>query len=773
MRKEITTAIFIILAGVSLLVGAISFGHAEKSADNIYFYLVGLFTWIAASLTLMEKPESSVVRLSYLMSLGFMNICFIGVDFTMDVSEWRSLFVPFCQFFSVAILPCLLAHSFCVFPLRKKFVTRKLLGVMYIPGIVLFILMGCLYLRAQQYKRAFFLVQIKPIGLINAYVLLAYSIFAHCCLFHTAIRAPSAYQRKQAKWLFIGLSAGLLPLTIFVTVPVMFTGMSSPYGNIAAFTLIMIPICYCVAIIRYRLMDLELIINRGLVYGIVSGLVIILYLLTSSVLGLAFASAGGKPHYAVSGVALLISAMLFAPAKSIVETIVDRAFYRQRRTYRETVLLLSEALSSILDLDKLLETILSKIMTTMQLENGAIFLWDEQKKTLEICEPKGLHPSEDLRTLQFSYGDGLLEQLTKDAKPIELSDKLLLQDYLARSDGLKAAIKYFPNSAWVPFVAQKRLIGLLVLGKKLSGDRYSNDDLSLFSTLAYQGAIAIENAVHYAQLQERTETMEKAYDKLRKTYQEYGGTLPQVDDGNLDAAFADIAEKLKEIDESKTQLLSNISHDLKTPLASIMLYVNNLLKGVYGELAEKQTDCLARIKNKCDELVRLVNDLLDLSRIALGTISLQKQTVALCDVIEEVVSGLKHRAEAKGISLTSSCDGILKITVDPDRLKRILNNLLDNALKFTESGSVTVDVTDKVDNVEISVSDTGIGIPESELENIFDRFYRVFSAENTRGVGLGLAITKSLVELHGGKIGVESEVGKGSRFYMTFSPLEP
>jgi len=304
------------------------------------------------------------------------------------------------------------------------------------------------------------------------------------------------------------------------------------------------------------------------------------------------------------------------------------------------------------------------------------------------------------------------------------------------------------------------------LGEKLSGDRYSNDDLSLLSTLTYQGAVAIENAIHYAQLQNRTETMEKAYDKLRQTYQEYGGSLPQVEDGNLDAAFADIAEKLKEVDESKTQLLSNISHDLKTPLSSIDLYVNNFLRGVYGELTEKQIDSLTTIKKQCDELKGMVNDLLDLSRIALGTISLQKETVSLCSFIIEVVRSLKHQAEVKGVSLTFSCDDTLNITVDPDRLKRILNNLLDNALKFTESGSISVVVTDRNDDVEVSVSDTGIGIPESEIPNIFDRFYRTSSTEKTKGTGLGLAIVKSLVELHGGEIGVESEVKKGSRFYF-------
>lgn len=763
MRKELITAIFIILAGMSLLAGAISFGRADKSAVNIYFYLVGLFTWIVASLTLKEKPESSVVRLSYLMSLGFMNICFVNAEFK-GVSDWQSFFVPLCQFFSAAILPCLLVHSFCVFPLPKKFLTHRLFVAIYLPGIVLFILMEFLYLRGQDYARAFFLVQIGPIRLISAFILFAYSIFAHCCLFHTAIKAPSAYQRKQAKWLFIGLSTGLLPLTILVTVPAMFTGAPGSYGNIAACTLIAIPICYCVAIIRYRLMDLELIINQGLVYGIVSGLIIILYLLTSSAIGLAFESASGKGSGEVSIIALLISAMLFTPARSIVKAIVARAFYRQRYTYHKTMLDLSRALSLILDLDKLLDTILSKITLTMQLKSGAIFLWDEGEKTLKVREPEGFSEYSD--ALQFASGDWFLEQLREDAKPVELSDKLLLQDYLARSDGLKAAIKYFPNSAWVPFVARERLIGLLVLGEKLSGDRYSNDDLSLFSTLAYQGAIAIENATHYAQLQHRTETMEKAYDKLRQTYQEYGGALPQVEDGNLDAAFADIAEKLKEVDEFKTQLLSNISHDLKTPLTSIALYVNNFLKGIYGELTEKQTEDFTTIKNNCAKLKWMVNDLLDLSRIALGTLSLQKETISLCGVIGEVVGSLKHQAEAKGISLEFAFDGALKITADPNRLTQILNNLIDNALKFTETGSVTVAVTERDDDVEISVSDTGIGVPEAEFQNIFDRFYRISSTDNTKGTGLGLAITRSLVELHGGEIRVESEVGKGSRFYF-------
>jgi signal transduction histidine kinase len=568
---------------------------------------------------------------------------------------------------------------------------------------------------------------------------------------------------------------GLVPLTVFVTIPTVF-GAKFGIEDMAAYTLIFIPICYGVAIIRYRLMDLELIINRSLVYTIVSALVISLYLLTGSMLGTVFESASGTsqlivgvPRGVISGISILIAALLFAPLKNIIQNIIDRAFYKEKYNYRQTLLQLSRALSSILQLDKLIDTILSQVTQAMQIEKGAMLLWDNENEFLITGASIGIS-NEAGENIKFSQEDQFLDIL-KNAEPIDFFDKLTSQDYIAQSEKLQTAIKFIPDPVFIPFVAQKNLVGLLVLGEKLSRDRYTNDDLSLLKTLSYQGAIAIQNAVLYEQLRKHTDALEAAYNKLRKTYQEsYGTTLPDASEGDLDVAIAILADKLSQVDKLKSQFVANVSHDLKTPIASIKGYIDNLLDGIYGELTEKQTRNLKRVQDKCGVLISLINDLLDLSRIESGAITLQAKDVFLRELIEEVVVSLKPQSEENNISISFSCESNLWLTADPDRLRQILTNLLDNAVKFTEDGgAVNIDVIDKNNEVEISVSDTGIGIPESEKQKIFDRFYQstLTTKKVTKGTGLGLAIAKSLVEMHGGQLKVESEIGKGSRFYFT------
>ncbi|MFQ6040855.1 MAG: ATP-binding protein [Candidatus Poribacteria bacterium] len=768
-----------------------SFREAGNTG-NAYFYVIGIITWIMASLVLTAKPDDRIVRLSYLMSLGFMNVCFVDAEFSISMNNLSSKIIPIYQFFSAAFLPSVFAHCFCVFPFEKRVIAenRWLLFILYIPGGILFLLMEFFYLLGYPYNREFFLVQFSPIGIISAVVLLGYSILSHICLLHSMFKAQSEYQRKQAKWLFIGLSIGLVPLTVLATIPATL-GITVDYGDIAAYTLIFIPACYGVAIVRYRLMDLELIINQSLVYTIVSALVISLYLLTGLMLGTVVESASGIPGGAVSGISVLIAALLFAPLKRMIQNIIDRAFYRERYNYRQTLLQLGRALSSILELDTLIDTILSQVTQAMQIEKGAILLWDNDGESLIVSASSGMnHEAEE--NIKFSKDDQFLAIL-KDAEPLDFSEhvfasqiresfKLASRDYIDQSGNLQTAIKFIPKSVFVPFVAQGNLVGLLILGEKLSKDRYTSDDLSLLNTLSYQGAVAIQNAVLYEQLRKRTEALESAYNNLRETYQEsYGATLPSASEDDLDVAITMVAEKLSQVDKLKSQFVANVSHDLRTPIASIKGYVDNLLDGIYGELTEKQARNLKRVQDRCSELISLVNDLLDLSRIESGTITLQAEEVFLRELIEEVAASLKPHSEEKNISISFSCESNLRLIADPNRLKQILINLLDNAVKFTEEGGiVNVNVIDKKGEVEISVSDTGIGIPESEIQQIFDRFYQSTAINrlttnqsagtkrgDVKGTGLGLAIAKSLVEMHGGQLKVESEVGKGSRFYFT------
>jgi PAS domain S-box-containing protein len=246
----------------------------------------------------------------------------------------------------------------------------------------------------------------------------------------------------------------------------------------------------------------------------------------------------------------------------------------------------------------------------------------------------------------------------------------------------------------------------------------------------------------------------------------------------------DITEKkryehrLRELDKLKSDFVSNVSHELRTPLTAIKGSVDNMLDGITGPMNEKQTRYLTRIKSNADRLTRLINELLDLSRIEAGKIDLKPANLALVGLAQEIADNIRPVAVEKLISLeVASDDGGTTAWADRDKIIQVLMNLIGNAVKFTpERGKVTVAVHKNGDGwVEISVADTGPGILPEEANRIFDRFYQVAQAgkQKAKGTGLGLAICKALVEMHGGKIWMESEVGKGSTFSFTLPAERP
>ena len=235
--------------------------------------------------------------------------------------------------------------------------------------------------------------------------------------------------------------------------------------------------------------------------------------------------------------------------------------------------------------------------------------------------------------------------------------------------------------------------------------------------------------------------------------------------------------RLKELDKMKSDFVSNVSHELRTPLTAIKGSVDNMLDGLTGDLNEKQSRYLVRIKSNADRLARLINDLLDLSRIEAG-IKLKRTNLSLPTVAREVVESLGPVAAEKLISFEIECaDNDLTAWADPDRIAEVLTNLLGNAIKFTPTcGKVTVSLVRNGDDwVKISIADTGPGIPSEEASRIFDKFYQVNQPEQRKaiGTGLGLSIAKALVEMHGGKIWLESEAGRGSIFSFTLPAEQP
>jgi PAS domain S-box-containing protein len=251
----------------------------------------------------------------------------------------------------------------------------------------------------------------------------------------------------------------------------------------------------------------------------------------------------------------------------------------------------------------------------------------------------------------------------------------------------------------------------------------------------------------------------QGYATITRDMTEHEGTLQRLEAAN---------QRLRELDEAKSFTISVASHELRSPLTSIKGYVENLVEGVAGPLPEQVLYYLTRINHNVDRVIRMTNMLLDLSRIESGQMALQLSTVCTKEVITHVLKDLQPLADKKAI--TVQADDLVDVPVQADRhkLEQVFLNLVHNALKFTpERGHLTVGSHLTEDHrLTITVADTGCGIPREHQEKVFDKFHRAPSPVQ-EGSGLGLAITRKLVELQGGRIWLDSEPGRGSRFFVS------
>lgn len=227
-------------------------------------------------------------------------------------------------------------------------------------------------------------------------------------------------------------------------------------------------------------------------------------------------------------------------------------------------------------------------------------------------------------------------------------------------------------------------------------------------------------------------------------------------------------EKLKEMDKRKSIFVANVSHEFRSPLTIIREALSLVVDGTLGEISLEQKKMLETGRNNIDRLIRLVTDLLDISKIESGKVEMKRQEVDISLLVEEVITGYKEELLKKQINFTkdiSSSTGV--IWADRDKLTEVIINLLNNAIKYTpEKGSIGVKIEGDDKKVRFEVYDSGPGIAKEHFEKIFDKFERV-TAEKQEGTGLGLPIAKDIVGLHKGRIWVESEIGKGSRFIFT------
>ncbi len=296
---------------------------------------------------------------------------------------------------------------------------------------------------------------------------------------------------------------------------------------------------------------------------------------------------------------------------------------------------------------------------------------------------------------------------------------------MSRERGWRAALA-------VPMLVEGAAAGTIML-RKIEPGHFTARQIELLETFAAQAVIAIENVRLFTEIQEKSRQLEIA-------------------------------------SQHKSQFLANMSHELRTPLNAIIGYTEMMADGLYGEVSEKAAGVLERVQKNGRHLLDLINDVLDLSKIEAGQLVLAMEPYSAADIVASVLAATESLAKAKGLALGSTlAPGLPAGVGDARRLTQVLLNLVGNAIKFTDSGSVEVRVASVGEAFEMSVVDTGFGIAPADQAKIFEEFQQVDNSSTRKkgGTGLGLSISRRIVELHGGRISVESEEGRGSTFKIT------
>lgn len=523
------------------------------------------------------------------------------------------------------------------------------------------------------------------------------------------------------------------------------------------------------AMVRHRFMDLHLVVVRTVTFALLTLTLAIIYVAGTSVFFILSGEAVLPLNQIVIQIFLtLIIALTFQPLSRIIEKVTDPIFFKGHFEAQHLLKLVSQTLPTTILIKELSETVLETISREIRSRDSAIHLTDRRGKIVDTYDSG---PSRPLPLSEKDFG-----LIYKRAQ----SQTLVFEDL--EEGELKEVMRAAQLSLVFSLKVKGELVGFFVAGEKSSGDIYSTEEISVLEILMPEIAVALSNAKSYAEIVKFNITLKE---EIRKA--------------TLKLKMAN--EKLKVLDKIKDDFVSVASHELRTPMTSIKSYMWMVLNNRAGEVPEKMKNYLERAYRATERLISLVNDMLNVSRIESGRVELTYESFDPVILSEEVVAEIKPKADERGIYLKVEKASMGDVFADRNRVKEILINLLGNGLKFVTQGGITIKFSAKgglvssklpgesgslrsnqknqsskfkaaaKEFVEISVTDTGPGISDEDLQRLFKKFGRLensyVSVATNGGTGLGLYISKSLVELMGGKIGVGSKLGEGSRFWFT------
>lgn len=543
--------------------------------------------------------------------------------------------------------------------------------------------------------------------------------------------------REQMRYFFMGL--GISSLIIFfadVLLPVLGIFQFNVFG---AFSPLIFVGFTSYAIVRHQLMDIRVVIQRGLIYSALASLILLFYVIAINILGFFFQQQTQVTAFISAALTTLIAVFTIPIIDRYLKKITDKVFFKDKYNYQEALHELSEILNENIELKSILRSISKTLKNILKTEKVILLLLPQNI----LFDETGT-----FRKIERFYSDKLIKWCTKHPDIIVWSNiPYMLEQSMITAERKEALLEIQrlqeknKVTVSVPIILGHKLIGFISLGKKLSGDPYTTEDLKLLETFAFQAAIALEKSRLFEEVRDYSQELEKKVGRRTK--------------------------EIEALQQSQKQMMLDISHGLQTPLTIIKGELSFLKKQI------PHNKKVVVFEKSIDEVSTFIYDLLKLARLETVSVDFKKTAFSLSNLLSEQVDYLKTIAKEKNIVVHGLIEKNISILGDEKKIEELINNLVSNAIKYMQKDGereIQISLKKSKKGALISVADTGIGIGKKDLPHIFTRFYRVKNHDslNTKGTGLGLAVVKRIVEIHDGTISVTSEVGKGTSFTIVF-----
>lgn len=709
---EISSILPLLSAVVVFFLGVIVFKYAKHSSNKISFLIFSLFVfvWMFGTFMMFYNKDNIELVLFWdrivYTGVVFIPVSMLSFGFSLINKQDRRSNIIIKLGYALSFL------FFCLVP------TKNFLGAPYV------------YSWGAHAKALI----IHDIFLIYFAIYIS-MWFVFIVKYYKSLR--ESIERERIKYALIAFVqfAILGPLGFFAAYGIDIYPFSYISGLI--FTII---IGYSIA--SYRLMDIKLVLRQSTVFlasliATVLPVFIIKYMIQRLSADIAYWS---------EIVILMVAAILFPIFKERISKFANKYLFTSLYDSKQIISTMTDVLASTLDVNFIYEHVAKTFAQAFHSKSISFWDYNDAKHHYALIYEEGMGKW----GLRIKGSKNILHKFFIKGIVVSIEE-------LRNSGGRYGSfIKDFEKlgiEIMVPLVIKDRLVGVMAFGAKESGDIYNSEDFELLKVVASQVAISLENALLY-------EETKQFNVKLTK----------EVESATKDLRQAN--EELKNLDRAKSEFISIASHQLRTPLTVIKGYGSMMLEGTFGKMEPAIQENMKKIYESNERLIALVEDLLNVSRIESGKLQFNYETCQLEEIVASVYEELTSTAKAKNLEFIYNppAQKLSPVYIDKNKIRQVIINVVDNAIKYTKQGTVTVTLSEADGQIKFQSKDTGMGIEPSDLINLFQKFSRGehVSVLHTEGTGLGLYVGKMMIEAHKGKIWAESEgVDKGAQFYFT------